>query len=444
MRNLLLITYNYPPRHSIGALRPGALAKYLPDYEWRAMVLTPRVPGRGRTRQDVIETGYRDVLQDLKAKLGLNPKATLHDQLGLALAAKRDSKLGHTRAIEWLKHWVEYPDFARGWIPFATEAVNVLAAGTIVDAILTTSPPETAHVIGAYARALLRVPWIADFRDLWTQNVHSRMHTSRLLRIRQEKRVLKSTDALVTVSSPWADRLKKRYPSKPIYTITNGFDPADFESRPSELTDYFSITYAGQLYNGKRDPTPLFDVIRELIQEQILRPGEVRLRFYGPKEMWLPALIAQYGLREIVELNDIIPRNEVLRREMESQILLLLGWSDLSETGQHTGKLFEYLGAGRPILAVGGNRGVLSDVLQLTKAGIHALSRLEIRDCIMRMYREFRNCGRVEYQPDSEAVAQYSHPVMVRKFAEVLDEMVKADCRAKGRMQHLPGHGDLE
>src|ERR1700745_3579370 len=105
MRNLLLITYNYPPRNSIGALRPGALAKYLPDYDWRAIVLTPKLAGGGRTRPDIIETGSRAVLRDLKVKFGLNPKATLHDQLGLALATTRDSKLVHTKAIEWLKHW---------------------------------------------------------------------------------------------------------------------------------------------------------------------------------------------------------------------------------------------------------------------------------------------------------------------------------------------------
>ena len=346
--------------------------------------------------------------------------ATLHGQLGLSLAAKRDSKRVHTTVIEWLKGWVAYPDFAKGWIPFATESVAALARQEKVDAILTTSPPESAHIIGARAKTLLGVPWIADFRDLWTQNLTAPAHSSHRLRVRLEKKY-QAADALVTVSTPWRDRLAERDSAKPIYTITNGFDPDDFHSRPSKLTEHFSITYAGQLYQGKRDPGPLLEVLSELIREQVLPPDHVRVRFYGPPELWLPDLIARYGLQAVVELNNVVGRDEALQREMESQILLLLGWSDAKETGQHSGKLFEYLGAGRPILAVGGNRGVLTEVLDETKAGIHALSKPQLRECIMAMYREFKDSGRVRYHADPEAVEQYSHRQMARKFADVLD-----------------------
>jgi hypothetical protein len=116
------------------------------------------------------------------------------------------------------------------------------------------------------------------------------------------------------------------------------------------------MAYAGQLYEGKRDPNPLLEVLRDLFREPVLRPCE----------LWLPTLVSRYGLEEVVELNDVVGRGEALHREMEPQILLLLGWSDAKETGQHTGKLFGYLGAGRPILPVGRSRGVLADVLDKT------------------------------------------------------------------------------
>ena len=349
MRKVLLIAYYYPPHRTIGGVRPRALAKYLPDYGWEATVLTPRLPDSERTETGVIETGCRDVLQDFKAKFGLNPNLGLHDQLRLPHSAKPNSKSIHTRAIEWLKQWLAYPDSAKGWIPFATEALIAFARQRRVDAILTTSPPESAHIVGARAKTLLKCPWIADFRDLWTQNLAAPAYSSRPRRVRLEKRVLKLADALVTVSVPWTARLAERYPAKPTYTITNGFDPDDFQARPPRLTESFSITYAGTLYEGKRDPSPLLEVLGDLIREQVLCPKQVRLRFYGPIEQWLPGLIAGYGLQGAVELHGVVRRNESLHREMESQVLLLLGWSDLKETGQHTGKLFEYLGAGRPI-----------------------------------------------------------------------------------------------
>ena len=421
MRKVLLITFHYPPQPAIGGLRPRALAKYLPDYGWEAIVLTPRLQDAKRQGAQFIETGYRDVLQDIKVKFGLNPRQALHQQWRLPLSTKRDTKLFHTRAIDWLKPWLAYPDTAKGWIPLACDAIAEFDKREHVDAILTTSPPESCHIIGARAKKLLGCPWIADFRDLWTQNLAQSKHGSLRLRVRLEKKTLAASDALVTVSDPWRARLAERYAAKPIYTITNGFDPDDFQNRPQRLTGHFSITYAGQLYQGKRDPGPLFEVLSELIGEQALPPDQVRVRFYGPPEPWLPELIARYGLQEVVELNKVVGREEALQREMESQILLLLGWSDPKETGQHSGKLFEYLGARRPILAVGGSRGVLTDVLEETHAGIHALSKMQLRKSVLAMYHEFRESGRVHYHADPEAVEQYSHRQMARKFADVLD-----------------------
>src|SRR5437867_1663487 len=422
MQRVLLITHCYPPKPIIGGLRPCGLAKYLPLYGWEVIVLTPRVLKGKRPGARVIETEDRDVLQDFKTKFGLNPRLGLHDQFRLPLSSKPNTKLLHTKAIDWLKRWLEYPDSAKGWIRFALEAVADFAKREHVDAILTTSPPESCHMIGAQAKKLLQRPWIADFRDLWTQNFAQQNHGSHRLRVRLEKKTLEVADALVTVSVPWATRLGERYTAKPIYTITNGFDPDDFQPRPQRLTEYFSITYAGQLYEGKRDPSPFLEVIAELIRERVLLSREVRVRFYGEVELWLPALISRHGLERVVELHGIVSRDEALQREMESQILLLLGWSDPKETGQHTGKLFEYFGAARPILAVGGIKGVLTEVLEQTKAGIHTLARQQLRDCLIAMYREFRNDGEVGYFADHRAIEQYSHRQMACRFAEVLNE----------------------
>ncbi len=422
MRRLLLITYAYSPQPFIGALRPSALARYLPEHGWEAIVLTPRVPGRKGPGACVIETGDRDVVQHFKAKFGLNPRLGVHEQFRLPLATTPNSKLLHTKLIDYLKGLLAYPDTAKGWIPFAVEAVAEFAKRGHVDAILTTSPPESCHIIGAQAKKILRCPWVADFRDLWTQNLAAQPDCFQSLRVRLEKKTLNVADALVTVSVPWTRRLHERYPAKPIYTITNGFDPGDFPQKPQRLTECFSITYAGALYEGKRDPSPLLEVLAELVQEQIVQPTDVRVRFYGQVEPWLPPLISRHQLEELVELHGIISRDEVLQQEMESQVLLLLGWGDPKETGQHTGKLFEYLGARRPVLAVGGSKGVLTEVLDETKAGIHALSKQQLRECLIAMYAEFKNDGQVRYRGDARSIDKYSCSQMAWRFAAALNE----------------------
>jgi glycosyltransferase involved in cell wall biosynthesis len=273
---------------------------------------------------------------------------------------------------------------------------------------------------------MLGCPWIADFRDLWTQDITTmRSRDLQFLQVPLEKRTLKHADMLITVSDPWGDRLRQRYPSKEIRTIPNGFDPDDFSSRP-ELTQNFTITYAGVLYQGQRDPTVLFEVLRELANEKIIDLSDVKVRFYSPIDAWLAPLVRRCGLEAVVDLHGIVPRREVLQRQMESQILLLLSFTHPKDTGLHTGKLFEYLGAARPIVAIGGNRGAMTQVLEETRAGIHASSKAEVREWLVRAYADYKREGRVSYRGDAKAISRYSHLEMSRSFADALDHLTGA------------------
>jgi glycosyltransferase involved in cell wall biosynthesis len=422
MRRVLLITFVYPPTEIIGAVRPAALAKYLPRFGWEAIILTPKVePGRSDSR--IIETGYRSALASWKARLGLDGQRSLHEQFRLPVSSRAGSGLFHTRAIDLAKYFMVYPDETKGWLPFAMQAIDgIRQQGPQIDAILTTSPPISAHLIGRRAKAALGCPWVADLRDLWTQNLanpHPRLDS---LQIGLEKRTLGDADALVTVSEPWAARLRYRHPSKPVCAITNGFDPEHFAPLSKELTAKFTITYAGILYQGRRDPSVLFEVLRELCDQKIVRPEDVRVRFYGPIEPWVTAQVQQHRLEEVVEFHGVVSRSEAMQRQAESQVLLMLGWTDPRETGQHSGKLFEYLGAARPILAVGGSASVLTDTLNETGAGPHAFSKAEIRDFLIAAYSEFKTRGYVAYRGQEAAVAGYTHLQMARRFAEVLDQ----------------------
>jgi glycosyltransferase involved in cell wall biosynthesis len=373
----------------------------------------------------VLETEYRDILQDWKARLGLDRKRTVREQVGLSSAGRPGSLPASARVLNLVRYFLSYPDPRKGWIPFALAAVEELhRQNRQIDAIVTTFPPVPVHVIGGEAKRILGCPWIADFRDLWTQNLAARQ--TRFLQIGLEKRTLQSADALVTVSAPWASRLQQRYPDKKVYTIPNGFDPDDFRAPPPPLTPEFSITYTGQLYLDQRDPTLLLQVVSDLVKRGAIPADQVRVRFYGPIEPWLPALVEKYGLQQVVELHGSVGRKEVFEHQRESQILLILPWSAASETGHHSAKLFEYFAAARPILAVGGNRGVLTEALEETRAGVHALSEPEVRAFLLRAFDDYKKDGRVPYSANQQAIEQYSHPEMARSFARVLDSVVEA------------------
>jgi glycosyltransferase involved in cell wall biosynthesis len=433
MRRLLLITFHYPPRPTIGSLRPGALAKYLPQFGWEVLVVTPCFPDGPRPPGTVIETPYHDSLAKWKGRVGLDPHRALHAQLNLSVATKPRTKLVHTQVIDGLTSVLAYPDLTMGWVPFAINAIKKIDVP--IDAILSTAPPITAHVIAHEARRILKCPWIADFRDLWATNLDNPHGTLfRLVDRILEKKWLGAVDALVTVSRPWADRLQKSYPNKPVHVITNGFDPDEFACA-STRSPYFSISYTGQLYAGRRDPTALFEVVHELIEEGIMARGHLRISFYGPIEPWVQPLVERYDLKGVVELHGSIGRWEALQRQQESQILLLLGWANPRETGQHTGKLFEYFGSRRPILAVGGVAGVLTEVLEETGAGVHAISKQQLRQFLIEAYAEFIERGEVRFRGNEVPLMKYTHRAMARSLSVLLDTQCQRD--------HVAHLGDL-
>lgn len=421
MHQVLVIAFAYPPVANMGCVRPAGLAKYLPQFGWHALVLTPKDVSR-TAQPDVIETDYRDQALEWKRRLGFNSGRSIHEQLHLPVTSVPGSELLHTKLLRLAKHLVSYPDARKGWIKYALDAVRELRRqGRRIDAIISTSPPITTHLIARQAKRILGCPWIADFRDLWTQNLNPTYSVVELWQTGLEKRTLGDADALVTVSEPWADRLRRRYPRKSIHVITNGFDPEDFPAQSAGVTRQFCITHAGTLYEGHRDPSRLFEAVRDLIGSGHMNAEDIRIRFYGPKEPWLAPMAQQYGLERVVEIFGTVPREEVMHRETESQILLLLCLTIPGETGLHNGKLFEYLGAGRPILALGGTRGVMNDVLEETRAGIHALSQEELRQFLMSAYSEYKQFGIVRYRGDAAAIAQYTHASMAKRFANVLD-----------------------
>lgn len=425
MKRLLLVSYYYPPSPAVGSIRPRGLAKYLPAFGWEVLVLTPRRIGTIHTPATVVETDYRDVLGYWKNKLHLDPHRGFHEQLNLAVADVPNSRLLHTKAIDWVKSAITYPDAMRGWIPFALEAVAEIAATTQIDAIVSTSPPISSHVIACRAKKILHCPWIADFRDIWLQGI---------VRNRLMRRVLSGADQLVTVSEPLAEQIGAHV-HKPVACVLNGFDSEDVLESRRRLTERFSITYTGQLYHGKRDPADLLETVRELIDDGIMCPDDIQIRFYGPRETFLVALIRRLRLEKIVEVHDSVPRPHSLSLQAESQLLLMLEWGEPGKSGLrsrvyregfYSGKLFEYFGSQRPVLSIGSDPGIAA-LLKHTRAGVQAKSKDELKQILIDTYFEYKSAGSVSYGGLPAAINRYTHREMASRFADTLNAVALED-----------------
>ena len=401
---------------------PG-LAKYLSEFGWEPIILTMTSPEKPNTQFRVIQTPCYDVIGSWKKRFGLKPEEEIKKQFGITTHKNKKSLIDHI--LFFLGGIIAYPDTQKGWHNYAVKAGSEVLKNGDIDAMISSSPQVTSHIIAKELKIKQKIPWVADFRDRWTQNKSYRYGPLRkLVEKRLELKTISVADALVTVSPLWAEDLRTLHKREVVYTITNGFDPDKMSKGQIDLTSKFTITYTGLIYTGKQDPSKLFAALRDLISDGTMDPKDIEVRFYGHERDWLPSEIRKYGLSAIVKYYGIVPREISFEKQRESQLSLILNWEDQRGRGWYPLKIFEYLAAQRPILAIGGSGDdVVKKLLDETKAGIYAPSVKDIKSTLKELYSEYKLTGKISYHGDIEKINKYSHREMARKFAEVLDQV---------------------
>ena len=422
LKRVLIITYYFPPRPNVASLRLKGLAKYLPEFGWEPVILTATLPNPPDKQFRVIQTHYPgDVSNVLKKKLYLHGDRGFQEQIGVPLAIREGKDPFTNKIMMFIKGIITYPDEQKKWYPFGVKAGHELLQKEKFNAIISSSSPVTTHLIARELKMKYNIPWIADLRDLWTQHSYYSYGVIRKWFERKlEFKTLTRTDFLVTVSNPLAKKLYEIHHNKTIFVISNGFDPDEMISKP--LIKKFTITYTGQLSHGKRDPEYLLSALHELILENIINPNDIKVRFFGICQYWLEQMIKKHCLNNIVKQYGVVSREFALKAQRESQILLLLRWNNERTQGVYTGKLFEYLAAKRPILAIGGPKDMLSELLQNTGAGIYINDFAILKKTLCKWYKEYKTIGKVSYYGKDEQIKRYSQYVMAKKFANVLNK----------------------
>lgn len=421
-KNVLIIAWFCLPRPSVASRRLGGLAKYLKDYNWIPIILTAELPHGPRINCRTVETPYHDVIGSWKRKVGFDPR-TIKTQ------TKITSNLLQF-ALTRLGEIIAYPDSEKGWFAYAIQYARKILESEDIDAIISISSPVTCHLIAKELKEEYKIPWIADLRDLWTQNHYYPYSIIRkMIERRLEKKTLCQADALVAVSQPSAEKLKELHKDPLVYVVTNGFDPEEVNILPKNLTPKFTITWTGTIYYGKQDPLKILEATRSLISDGALDPKDIEIRFYGTvtklRDWWLEEQIKRLGLENVAKFYGDIPREEALEKQRESQILLFLDWDDPREKGAYSAKIFEYLAAQRPIVATGGPQEIVSELLEETRAGTHAPNIEDVKSALKKFYYEYKSDGQVKYKGKKSKINKYSHKEMARKFSEILDTLTR-------------------
>ncbi|MFA4824273.1 MAG: glycosyltransferase [Methanoregula sp.] len=420
MKNVLIITYFFPPDVEVGAVRPYGFTKYLPLFGWNPIILTSSYNNPSDSDLQIFYTPKSDIVNFFLKFLGFNSYVNFENSI-----TRHKSMNINFVIINFFKIIVSvicYPDPQKYWLNNATAMGDNICNKYKIDVIMSTSPPETCHLVANRLVKKHNLFWIVDFRDLWTQNHYYPYSQFRKVFERKlEIKTLNGADVITTVSQPLADKLSTLHKNKPVYSIPNGFDP-DMMNPGTVIDPKFRIVYTGKLYDGKRDPVLLFLAVSSLCHECKIERQNVQIDFYGHREKWLQTEVERYHLQDTVTFHGHVPREIAIDEQRKAQILLHLTWNNLAEKGVYTGKLFDYLAARRPILSMGlTDGGVVKELLDQTQAGVHVSNEEELKKYLMKAYREYKETGLVQYQGIDAEVMKYSHKEMARKLVEVLE-----------------------
>lgn len=410
---LLLVTLYFPPAGGGGVQRPLKFASQLPALGIETHVLAPDDPKWVHEDAELpLPTQAWVHRARYVGPRGRRIADEQHGRSGMELALLRASAVGRRLLV---------PDENVTWNATAIPKAISIVRSEGIDVVLTTSPPGSVHLIGAAVKRATGAKWVADLRDSLALHAH-RSSTGVGARAKQKARagiahlVARQADAIVTAAEAITQETKGIHPRGPVVTIPNGCDFDDFAGLEHTRGDRFRITHAGSFF-GKRDPKPFLRALAESGLE------DVTVRFLGDFRPGDRELMESLGLAGRVELIDHVPRRESLRLQRDSDVLLLL----IPEAGGRgrgvlSGKVFEYLAAERPVLAVVPTDGAAAQLVRDTGAGVVVgPDDVEgIRDALVELHGRWR-AGSLDGTPlSAEWRERLSRSARVEELAELL------------------------
>jgi glycosyltransferase involved in cell wall biosynthesis len=362
MKNLLILSYYYPPLGLSGVQRTVKFVKYLPQFGWNPIVIAPYP--RGSYVYDPALCAEVDRAKVFRT-WSLDP---------LFLSPKRDTgySLSRNPISASLNRWL-LPDNKAGWIPFALQAGIRASKSYHLDAIYSTAPPYSSHLAGVLLKKLLGRPLVADFRDAWTSYTWTKYPLQALGKLdrRLEELALKNADLVTAVNDRIIDDLRRLHPKvdgSKFHLVSHGYDPEDFRQDSKPDPEYLTIAHTGTFINN-RSPRPLFEALSVLRRQEPAVIEKIRIVFAGTCRESDLSLAKEFGLDPQVRFTGYLTHHQSIKILREADLLWLVMGPE--ETANVTpGKLFEYLGAERQILGSMPKDGAAADIIRQAGAGL--------------------------------------------------------------------------
>lgn len=377
MKRVLIITYYWPPSGGAGVQRWLKFSKYLPEFGWQPVVYT--------VENGELPSEDKSLMSDIpdEAEILKQPIWEPYDAYKKFVGRKKDDKInagfisenkksGFTDKIAvWIRGNLFIPDARKYWIKPSVKYLLKYLKENKVDAIVSTGPPHSMHLIAMQLKRKTGLKWIADFRDPWTNidfykdlkltSFADKKHK------RLEKKVLENADGVIAVGKTLGQELYE-LGANDVHVITNGFDSEINKENNIILDSKISIAHIGSM-TITRNPENLWKAIKELIKEDPALKDKLEIKLVGKVDIGVIESIESYGLKYLLNKIDYLPHDEVVIEQQKTHILLLVINNTPNSKGILTGKVFEYMASGRPILAIGPEDGDVAEVLEQTGLG---------------------------------------------------------------------------
>lgn len=423
MKKVLVITYYWPPAGGPGVQRVLKFVKYLPQFGYEPIVLTVEngeYPAIDESLQKDVPIHLKVYKSRAWSPYQLFRKSTSNDKSIDTFVLDDKKPSFKMRLAYFLRQEFFIPDARIGWVNSATKLAKKIIAQEGIDLVFSSSPPHSLQLIAKRIKSATNLPWVADFRDPWTdafweQNA-TRSKRSAARNLRLEQNVLSTADSRITVSQGVADLLDKNK-SRKYHLIPNGFDQADFNDliREENRDEVLRITYTGSIAQSQM-PENVLETIAALNESSI----RVELHLYGKADATFFKKVKTLKLGDAFVHHGYISHDEVLQKMLDADVLLLLIPRDHGK-GILSGKLYEYLATGNYILGVGDSSGVAAEVLHETSSGKMIDFETSASSLLNELLERKKN-GRLRTQ-DNQTIQQYTREFLTSRLAQIFDEV---------------------
>jgi glycosyltransferase involved in cell wall biosynthesis len=433
LRKVLVITYYWPPGGGAGVQRWLKFSKYLRDFGWEPVIYTPsngEMPVIDHSLEKDIPEGLTVLRQPIWEPYSVYKKfigQRKDEKINTGFLTESNKPKKAEKIAVWIRGNLFIPDARKYWVRPSVNYLSRYLTLHPVQAIVSTGPPHSMHLIAMELKQRLGLPWLADFRDPWTNidfykdllltAASDRKHH------RLEKEVLEHADLVLSIGKNMSEEFSAILgkASAKFKVISNGFDAEDLERGTVEPDEKFSLAHIGTLVKS-RNPEVLWKVLEQLCKGNSDFAKDLEIKLVGKVDVSVSASIEKHNLQRFVRKIDYLPHSEVIKTQQQSQVLLLLVNQTKNAEGILTGKFYEYLCSGRPILCIGPQKGELAEAFQETGCGRISgfADEISLQENVLVYYAEYKK-GMLASA--AQHIEKYSRRELTRTLAALLDSL---------------------